>query len=130
MSAWFVKKGMALHPSDGESLKGLMRMGDGECVLVTIVRPRCAAWHRKYMAICQSIGENQDPPRDKDSIDLELRIRAGHFDVMFIEGHEIRTPKRLAFAKLSAEQWEALWPSIEEAIARDYGAEYLEQEAA
>lgn len=130
MSAWFHKKGMALHPSDAESLKGIMRMGDGECVLVTIVRPRCVAWHKKYMAICQSIGENQDPPRDKDSIDLEIRIRAGHFDVIFIEGHEIRTPKRLAFAKLSADQWEALWPSIEQAICQHFGAEYLEQQAA
>lgn len=130
MSAWFHKNGMALHPSDEESLKGLMRMGDGECVLVTIVRPRCAAWHRKYMAICQTIGDNQDPPRDKDSIDLELRIRSGHFDVLMVEGHEVRVPKRLAFAKLSADQWEALWPSIEEAICRDFGPEYLELRAA
>lgn len=130
MSAWFHKKGRALVPSDDEGIKGLMRMGDGECVLVTIVRPRSVSWHRKYMAICQSIGENQDPPRDKDSIDLELRIRSGHYDVTFIDGFEVRSPKRLAFAKLSAEQWEALWPSIEQAICEHYGPEYLEQRAA
>lgn len=130
MSAWFHMKRGALHPSDEASRKGMLKMGEGECVLVTIVRPRCVAWHKKYYAICQSVGENQDPPRDKDSIDLELRIRAGHFDVLFIEGHEIRVPKRIAFAKLSAEQWSELWPSLEMAIARDYGAEYLEQIAA
>ncbi len=130
MSAWFHKKGMALYPSDEEASKGLLRMGDGECLLVTVVRPRSAPWHRKYMAICQSIGENQDPPRDKDSIDLELRIRAGHFDVLLVEGHEIRVPKRLAFAKLSAADWENLWPSIEQAICRDFGPQYLEQRAA
>ena len=130
MSAWFHKKGLALHPSDGEALKGIMRMGDGECVLVSVVRPRNAPWHRKYFAICKCIGENQEPARDAESIDLELRIRAGHFDVLLVEGHEIRVPKRLAFAKLSAEQWEALWPSLEQAICRDFGPEYLELRAA
>jgi hypothetical protein len=130
MAAWFHKKGMALHPSDPDALKGLMKMGDGECVLVSIVRPRSTGWHRKYFGICKTIGEMQDPPRDAESIDLELRIRGGHYDVLIVEGHEIRVPKRIAFAKLSAEQWEALWPSLEMAICQHFGPEYLELSAA
>jgi hypothetical protein len=130
MSAWFHKKGMALHPSDEASLKGIMRMGDGECVLVSVIRPRCANELRRYYAICTAIGENQDPPRDKDSIDHELRIRSGHYDVLTIEGFEIRTPKRLAFDKMSQEQWEAYWQKVEAAICEHFGPEYLVHERA
>jgi hypothetical protein len=130
VSAWFHKKGLALHPSDEAAVKGLMRMGDGECLLVSIIRPRCANELRKYFAICTAIGENQDPPRDKDSIDHELRIRAGHFDVLTIDGFNIRTPKRIAFDKLSQEQWESYWQRVEAAICEHFGHEYLTQERA
>lgn len=130
MSAYFYKKRGALYPSDEEGARGLLKMGEGECVLVTIIRPRCVSWHRKYFGICSDIGANQDPPRDKDSIDHELRVLAGHYTVTYVEGFEIRSPKRIAFDKLSADAWEALWPSLEQAIAQKYGAEYLEQRAA
>ena len=130
MSAFFHKRGMALHPSDEASLKGLMRMGDGECVLVSVVRPRCANELRRYYAICTAIGENQDPPRDKDSIDHELRIRSGHYEVMMIEGFEIRSAKRLAFDKMSQEQWEAYWEKVEAVICQRFGPEYLVHERA
>jgi hypothetical protein len=130
VSAFFHKRGMALHPSDEAALKGLMRMGDGECVLVSVVRPRCANELRRYYAICQSIAENQDPPRDKDSIDHELRIRSGHYDVLLIEGHEIRTPKRIAFDKMSQEQWISYWERVEACVAQHFGVEYLLNERA
>lgn len=130
MSAWFYKKGDALIPQDDAAKRGVRRMGDGECVEVTIVRPRSVQWHRMYRGICAVIGENQDPARDGDSIDYELRVLAGHFDVMHIAGHEVRVPKRIAFAKLSAEKWEALWPSLELAIRERFGDEYLAEVAA
>jgi hypothetical protein len=130
VSAWFYKKGKALLPADEDGERGLSRMEDGECVLVSVVRVRCPRELRRYYAICSRIGENQDPPRDKDSIDRELRIRAGHFDVMFIEGHEIRSAKRIAFEKLSQEAWEDYWRRVELAISLWVGAEYLERQAA
>lgn len=126
MAAWFYKKGDALIPQDDAAKRGVRRMGDGECVEVTIVRPRSVQWHRMYRGICATIGENQDPARDGDSIDYELRILAGHYHVMYVEGFEVRTPKRIAFAKLSAEKWAELWPSLELAIRNKWGNEYLE----
>jgi hypothetical protein len=121
LAAWFHKKGMALHPSDPDSLNGLMRMGDGECVLVSIVRPRSVKFHRLYFGMCAVIGENCEPRRDAESIDLELRIRAGHYDVILVDGVECRVPKRIAFAKLSAEQWEELFPSLDQAAREHFG---------
>lgn len=131
MKLWFAKVSrdgrVGLIPTD-ELARGILnRMGDGECAEVEIVRPRSVPWHRMYFGICRDIGVNQDPPRTEDSIDQELRVRAGHYDVIFVDGHEVRVPKRIAFAKLSADEWAELWPSLELAIREHYGDEYIHE---
>ena len=127
MSAWFYKKGNALVPEDPDSLK---RIKPGEAVRVSVTRPRHLRWFRRYWAICRDIGQNQDPERDEGSIDQELRIRSGHFEVLMMDGHEVRVPQRINFAKLSQQQWEELWPRMELAICERFGVEYLEERAA
>lgn len=120
---------VGLIPTDDESRAALRRMGQGECAQVEIIRPRSLPWHRMYFGICREIGKNQDPVRDESSIDHELRVRAGHFDVLWVDGHECRVPKRIAFARLSPDEWEALWPSLELAIREHFGEEYLREAA-
>lgn len=176
MKLWLAKvrrdDKVGLIPTDDESRAALGRMADGECAEVELVRPRSLQWHRMYFAICREIGKNQDPVRDEASIDYELRVRAGHFDVMVIgkddfleniakaldramseirknvrglekfctlieglagllheraEKHEVRVPKRIAFAKLDGNQWAELWPSLELAIRETFGEEYLRE---
>jgi hypothetical protein len=78
-----------------------------------------------YWALCRCIGENQDPPRDEDSIDSELRIRAGHFEVLIFDGMEVRVPKRIAFDKMDADAWEAYWAKVEVAVSETFGEDYL-----
>jgi hypothetical protein len=129
MKLWLAKRRrddkVGLVPTDDTSRAALARLGDGECVEVEIVRPRSLQWHRMYFGICRSIGENQDPPRDENSIDHELRVRAGHYDVMWVDGHECRVPKRIAFARLTADEWAELWPSLDLAIREHFGDEYI-----
>ncbi len=130
LSAWFYMKGEVLVPADADALRGVRRLGEGECVEVSIVRPRSVQWHRMYYGICAEIGKNQEPRRDAESIDHELRILAGHYNVLQVEGHEgveIRTPKRIAFAKLSADKWAELWPSLDLAIRKRFGEGYIEE---
>lgn len=134
MKLWLAKVQRAgkigLIPTDDVSRTVLSRMGDGECAQVELVRSRSVQWHRMYFGICRAIGENQDPQRNEDSIDAELRIRAGHFDVLWIDDHEVRVPRRIAFAKLSGDEWAALWPSLELAIREHFGEEYIREQAA
>jgi hypothetical protein len=133
MGARFYRKGGSLHPADDRAIRGLNRMTDGEVIDVEIIRPRSAQWHRMYFGICARIGENQEPARDAESIDAELRVHAGHYDVVPVEGVqgvEVRMPRRIAFKKLSAEKWAALWPSLELAIRQRFGEEYLARVAA
>lgn len=134
MKLWLakVRRGdkVGLIPTDDQSRAVLSRMGDGECAEVELVRPRSLQWHRMYFGICREIGQNQDPQRDESSIDNELRVLAGHYDVMYVAGHEVRVPKRIAFAKLSGDEWAELWPSLELAIRERFGGEYLQERAA
>lgn len=131
MKLWFAKvtrkEKVGLIPTDEMGRSVLNRMGDGECCEIELVRPRSVPWNKMYFGICRTIGENQDPRRDENSIDYELRVRAGHFDVLLIDGHEVRVPKRIAFTKLSGDEWSELWPSLELAIREHFGEEYIEQ---
>lgn len=129
MKLWLAKvrrgEALGLIPTDDEGRAVLGRMGDGECCEVGLTRSRSYQWHKMYKGICREIGKNQDPARDGDSIDYEVRVRAGHFDLMWVDGHECRVPKRIAFDQLSADEWAELWPSLELAIREHFGEEYL-----
>lgn len=116
---------VGLVPTDDTSRAALARIADGECVQVELVRPRSVQWNKLYWALCREIGENQDPMRDEDSIDAELRILAGHYDVMYFDGREVRVPKRIAFDKIDADQWGEYWKRAELAIAERFGDSYL-----
>lgn len=134
MKLWLAKvmgrTSVGLIPTDDISKRVLSRLADGECVQIELVRPRSVPMHRMYFGICRQIGENQDPQRTEASIDAELRIRAGHYEVMLIEGHECRYPKRIAFDKLSHDEWMELFPSLELAIRETFGEEYIREQAA
>jgi|SRR5581483_3285099 len=170
MGIWLAKVSrdtkVGLIPTDDAARSALDRLADGECVEVDLNRPRSVKWHRMYFGICRAIGDNQDPRRDESSIDCELRILAGHYEVMYVgknraasflstilpvvskvlpaaaaialrelinelsRGHEVRVPKRIAFHKLTADEWSALWPSIDLAIRERFGEEYIRERAA
>ena len=130
------KSSIGLVPADEDSRAAVAKLEDGECAEFEMRRVRSLPWNRKYFGICRTIGQNQDPPRDEDSIDHELRILAGHYDTMRLrdrksgEMFEVLTPKRIAFHKLTQDEWEKLWPSLEQAGIERFGAEYWLDEVA
>lgn len=134
MKFWLAKvrrdNKVGLVPTDEESRAAISRMGDGECRQFAMENPRSVPMHRMYFGICTEIGKNQDPPRNKGSIDYELRIRAGHYDVIWIDGHECKVPKRIAFDELTHDEWMELWPSLELAIREHFGEQYIREQAA
>lgn len=118
-----------LIPADDDARDELRKIGDGEIVCCKVIRPRSLPQFRRWWAICQTIGENQEPARDKDSICNEIKILAGHYDVLAIEGaegYQVRTPKSISFEKLTEDQWEALLPGLEGAGRARFGNEYFE----
>lgn len=127
MKAWFAKAGDMLAAGCEESAKLIRRLGPGEGVMMTAIRVRSLQWHRMYFACCREIGQNQEPARDEDSIDYELRIRAGHYDVIYVDGIEVRYPKRIAFDKLTADQWAQLWLSLDLAMQQHFDFDHTAQ---
>ena len=131
MNFWLVKHGKHLEPADPHAEAFLARLNQGECFVANVSRPRSVQWNRLYWSLCRTIGENQDPVRDEESIDAELRILAGHFEVMQLRDEksgvlcEVRIPKRIAFDKLDADGWAEYWRKAEAAIVTRFGEEYV-----
>lgn len=131
---WFHKVSRAgksgLVPDDEEGATLLHRMGDGECCQVEITRPRSVQFNKLYWGLCREIGKQQDPPRDEDSIEAEIRILAGHYEVMYFDGREVRVPKHIDFKSMDADAWNDYFKRAELAISERFGAEYLTEMAA
>ena len=134
MKLWFarVSRGnkVGLIPTDDQSAALVNRLSEGECIQVEALRVRSVQFNKLYWSLCRTIGENQDPPRDEDSIDAELRILAGHYEVMHFGDREVRVPKRIAFDKMDADSWNEYFRKAEVAISERFGQEYLEGIAA
>lgn len=123
---WFARIGqeLVLAPADAASSKLISKLTPGEGLVMSVLKVRSLEWHKLYFACCREIGQNCDPVRDENSIDYELRIRAGHYDVMFVNDHEVRVPKRIAFDKLTAQEWASLWPSLDLAMQGTFGFDF------
>ena len=114
----------SLVPADAAAEKLVTSMAEGEGLVMSVHKVRSLQWHRMYFGICREIGQNCDPVRDENSIDNELRIRSGHYDVMFVDEIEIRIPKRIAFDKLTAAEWAELWPRLDQAMQEGFGFDH------
>ncbi|MGH9644409.1 MAG: hypothetical protein ACRD3Q_18560 [Terriglobales bacterium] len=126
MSVELARRGNYLVAADEDAANVIKRMGHGEIALFNPLKVRSILWHRMYFGICREIGKNQDPQRDEHSIDMELRFRAGHKEMVGMLGDkELWVPKRIAFDKLSADAWAELWPSLELAIREHFGEGYV-----
>lgn len=130
MKIWLAKRGKFFAAADPEAERMLERLNHGEAFIANVIRARSLQWHRMYFGLCAEIGRNQDPERDAESIDMELRILSGHYDVMYVEGHEVRVPKRIAFEKLTADEWSEYFKRAEQAIVVRFGGEYIAEIAA
>lgn len=134
MKLWLAKarrgEKVGLVPTDEDSDAAIRRLGDGELVSVEIIRPRSVSMHRRLFAILTSIGENQEPQRDPEDVLDELKILAGHYKSMILRDprsgvlFEVRTPKSIAFGRLTHDEFMAIWPSLEKAGIERFGAEY------
>lgn len=124
MTQWFFRKGDVLVPSDERAERYVRRMSEGEAAQFECERSRSYKWHKMYVSCCISIGQNCDPERDWHSIDNELRVRSGHFDLMFVEGYQVRVPKRIAFDKLGEQEWSELWPRLDLAMQEGFGFDH------
>lgn len=119
---WFCKHTNGLIAADPDAEKQLSKMDQGELINCKVVRVRSIAWHRWYFACCNEIGLNQDPPRDKSTIDYAIRFWSGHVEeIRDAKGRVMEVAKRIAFDKLEPDEWANIWPSFELTMIEKFG---------
>lgn len=111
MKKWFVKIGGAIIGLDDKAKKSIDRLAEGEVIELEMKRSRSPQWNRLYWACCAEIGRNQDPERDEESISDEIKVLAGHYTVIPVQGteYEIRSPRHINFRAMNADAWEQYW---------------------
>lgn len=114
MPEWFRRIGDTLMPCDETALAALRKLKDQQAVRLHIDRVRSPEWHRLYFKRCAVIGENLG--LSTDAVDAKTRMMAGHVELAGQwEGRDLLVPARIAFDKLSADGWNAIWLGLEKA---------------
>ena len=119
---WFKKSISGLMPVEEPSEKWLSRIPDGEEIMITQYRVRSGPWHRWYFGACREIGKQQEPERSEWVIDHAIRFWSGHVEVAKDHsGRVLEVAKRIAFDKLTPDQWATLWPQFEKTMIERFG---------
>lgn len=80
---------------------GLMRLEPGEMVEITTHKARLGWYHRKHMALEQSVFESQERFEEFESFRTWLKVGSGYVDWFpGPKGGVIPVPKSLSYAKL------------------------------
>lgn len=111
MRKWFIRVGQSLIGMDEKAKKSISRLAEGEIIELEMKRSRSPQWNALYWACCAEIGRNQDPERDEESISDEIKVLAGHYNVIPVVGteFEVRSPKHINFRAMNHDQWVEYW---------------------
>lgn len=114
MPEWFRRCGDSLVPDNEDAMCALKKLQEGKPTRLHIDRVRSPEWHRLYFKRCAVIGENLG--LSTDAVDAKTRMMAGHVELAGQwEGRDLLVPARIAFDKLSANGWNAIWLGLEKA---------------
>ena len=123
MKKFFVRVGTALFGMDESAQKSILRLAEGECVELEMKRARSPQFNRLYWGACAEIGRRCEPERDQESISNEIKIRAGHYEVMKLEGIDaiIQVPKHINFRAMDADEWAAFFLKADQVMLQHFG---------
>jgi hypothetical protein len=79
----------------------LRKLPIGTLLPVQLKKPRSAANHRRFFALCQFIVDNHPRFDTVEQVLLELKIRAGHYDEHITqEGEVIFVPRSISYEEM------------------------------
>jgi len=121
----FARHNLSLVAGDELAAKAIKRLEPGEIVLLSMSRIRSGQWHRLFMGGCAAIAANCEPALTTDAVKQALKLYAGHVDIVKDRhGNELMVPKSIAFDQLEADEWEALWKSLDKAALEHFGFDF------
>jgi hypothetical protein len=69
--------------------------------------------------MCALVAMNHAQLETREMVDQALRILTGHVDLVTIGNQTVKIPRRLAFAKLSQDEWQAYLMRAKDAVVRE-----------
>lgn len=120
------------EPDDDDARRSLGRIPVGTTVRCEIVKPRSVTQLRRYWAMCALVAENHAELHTREQVDQALRLLTGHVDLVQVGEHTLRLPRRIAFAKLSQDEWEQYLSRAKDAVCEHLlpgvDGQYLQEE--
>ena len=120
-----------LVPDDADAVESLRRIPIGTSVRCEITRPRSVPELRFYWALCALVAQNHLELQTREQVDQALRLLTGHVDLVRVGDQVLQLPRRIAFSKLSQQEWQAYLMRAKDAVVRELlpGVELPEFEA-
>ena len=118
MELWLTRtlSGFSADESDADTVRRLKRIPLGTTVQVELRQPRSVPELRYYWQLCSLVAINHRDFIAREQVDQALRILTGHCDVFTLDGRTVEVPRRIAFNKLSQEEWRAYLLRAKDAV--------------
>jgi hypothetical protein len=132
MPAMYLKRTLTgFAPDDADAQAACKRIPVGTTVHCEITKPRSVPQLRYYWALCALVAQNHAELQTREQVDQVLRILTGHVDVVNVGGKFVQIPRRIAFSKLSQDEWQAYLMRSKDAVVTELlpGVELPEFEA-
>jgi hypothetical protein len=91
----------ALFPTGNNSIIDFKKISSGEILTADIQQNRKASFLAKYWALAELTAHNSSTYDTKDKVHVLCSVKAGHVDIMLIDGQVVMTPKSIAFKHCS-----------------------------
>lgn len=120
----FRKQGRLLLPVLSDGVEWLERRREGSAVILDPIQVRNADRNALYWCLCQLVVDNQSQLKDKAQVDLTLKLRAGHTNIVQIRLPDgemvlVQSPGSIAFANMAEHEFEAYLARALEIIATE-----------
>lgn len=128
---YFCRAGDFLASTDGDSLKLIRKLGEGEECAFKPLRPRSLKWHKRYWLMLSQIAPHVSeidislgstpammPIESAEDLHTALKLITGHCTTQHIKGtpYVLRVPKSTDFSSMTADEWQAYYPRVLDAI--------------
>jgi hypothetical protein len=117
MAEFYLKRTLSgFAPDEAESQAALKRIPVGTTVRCEITRPRSVPQLRYYWQLCALVSINHQELQTREQVDQALRLLTGHVDLVRIGDKTLQLPRRIAFAQLSQDEWQAYLMRAKDAV--------------
>ena len=120
MAEFYLKRSLTgLIADDADAVESLRRIPLGTTVKCEITRPRSVQQLRYYWSLCALVAQNHVELQTREQVDQALRLLTGHVDIVKVGDKVLQIPRRIAFAKLSQDEWQAYLMRVKDAVVRE-----------